>query len=102
MEKETLPMIFIASFLMAMVAWFHAKITVLRKIRMCDTPELMLQQMQTNTIMWSVIATSCYLIFTWGWVVLLYITFRLITLALMDWERVCDQFTQIKALLGKY
>jgi hypothetical protein len=102
MEKETLPMIVIASVLMALTAWFHAKLTVLHKIRMCDSPEVMLREMLTNTIMWSVIATFCYLMFTWGWVVLLYITLRFITLALMDWDQMCDQFKQIKAILARY
>jgi hypothetical protein len=82
------------------MAWFHARLTVINCIAKTTTCVHMLNYVITNTVWWSMITMIMYMMFSWGFLVLLFCTARFAFLLRMNWMGVCDQYDAIKKLMN--
>lgn len=91
--------VFIA--MLAVMAWVHARLTVVSVINRTQSPEQMLQRMQKDT-WWSVVwVLMAYFMLgalsTW---ITMYALARSLFLLLTNWNAVCDNYAEIKRLLA--
>ena len=82
------------------MAWFHARLTVIYCIAKTTTCVHMLNHMVTNTVWWSIVAMVIYVLFSWGFLWLMFCTARFAFLLRMNWSGVCDQHGAIKKLMN--
>ena len=93
--------VFIA--MLAVIAWVHARLTVVAAIHQTASPDQMLRRMQKDT-WWSVVVvlTGYFMLGALSTWVTLYALARGLFLLLTNWNAVCDNYAEIKRLLAGY
>lgn len=92
---------FVFIVMLAVIAWVHARLTVVSMIHRTQTPEHMLQRMCTHTVwilFWVIICY--YALGDWGTWIVLYAMAKIMFLLFTNWSAVCDNHAHIKRLLA--
>ena len=87
--------------MLVVIAWVHARLTVVAAIHQTASPEQMLRRMQKDT--WWVIFAVFVCYYTLGalstWITM-YALARSLFLLLTNWNAVCNNYADIKRLLA--
>lgn len=92
---------FVFMAMIAVIAWVHARLTVVAAIHQTVSPDQMLRRMQKDT-WWSmlVVLTGYFMLGALSTWLTMYALARGLFLLLTNWDTVCNNYYEIKRLLA--
>lgn len=83
-----------------LAAWVSFKISTVRAVIFSTNEAQMITYLMHSTIKWSLIGMLFWMVVPYGWVLVHILAMRFVFMSLVDWHLICDNYQQIKRVVG--